>query len=288
MQPTFLVIGSAKCATTSLCSLITSHCEVAFSTPKEPCFFNDDERYGSGRTDHGWQWYESLFASTKEHTAIGEGSTDYTMREIFPNAARRIANDLPDVKLIYIVRDPIARMESVWIQSRASNIRRVPPDFDRAIHGFPELFIASSNYWRQINVYRELFAEEQILVLFQEDLQTDTAAVLRRCFEFIGVDPDFDALDPKQLHRNPSEGKRVFTPTLSRFQGMPGFSTLMKLLPRDLKATVKEKLFSRVSHGRPQWDSATQEWVLEQLRDDLERFLLHYGKPRNFWQLCPQ
>lgn len=79
------------------------------TNPSEPHFFSLQEAY-----DRGWAWYTSRFANASQETAIGEGSTSFTMHIHRPDAPRRIAAHLPDVRLIYIVRHPLMRIESAW------------------------------------------------------------------------------------------------------------------------------------------------------------------------------
>ena len=111
MKPNFLVIGAQKSATTTLCDLFSQHPDVYISNPKEPHFFAKNEVYAKG-----WDWYKKLFSNAGKAKAIGEGSTGYTMHVVFPNAPSRISRDLPNAKLIYIVRHPIRRIESDWKQ----------------------------------------------------------------------------------------------------------------------------------------------------------------------------
>ena len=79
MKPNFLVIGAMKCGTTSLCSLLGQHPDIFMSNPKETYFFSNDEVYQRGSS-----WYESIFLGSENKIAIGEGSTNYSKKYIFP------------------------------------------------------------------------------------------------------------------------------------------------------------------------------------------------------------
>ena len=113
MLPTFIVIGAAKCGTTSICNVLGSHSDVFMSEPKEPHYFSSSP---DSKITHSW--YESLFSSADGHIAIGEGSTSYTAPNRISRTARRLAQTIPDCKLIYVVRDPLKRLESDWKMRR--------------------------------------------------------------------------------------------------------------------------------------------------------------------------
>ena len=113
MLPNFIVIGAAKCGTTSICDLLSSHPDVFMSNPKEPCFFshmNEDFRTRD--------WYESLFDAVSGESAVGEGSTAYTHPDVIDATSRQILEAIPDCRLIYMVRHPIRRLESDWRMRR--------------------------------------------------------------------------------------------------------------------------------------------------------------------------
>ena len=202
MLPNFLVIGAAKSATSRLCVLLGRHPDVFLCEPKEPHFFARDEVFANGMN-----WYEGLFEGAAGKKAVGEGSTTYTKLPLHPQSAERIARHLPDARLIYIVRHPIDRIESDYIEALKGGYA-VGADFNKALREFPH-FVESSCYWKQISAYRRLFPDERILVLFFEDFNADPASVLRRCFVFLGVDPSVN-LGP--LNERPTSPK-VLTPT---------------------------------------------------------------------------
>ena len=281
MKPNYMVIGSAKCASTSLCTLLGQHPEVFMATPKEPNFFSNEEVYSQGL-----EWYEALFDAAGEKPYRGEGSQRYTFGKVYPHTAKRIFDYAPDLKLIYIVRHPIRKIEGNWLQMRAFG-----PDadgkafhsFDRSVREVRDWITDSANYWQELELYREYFPDEQILVLFFEDFVRDPEAVMRRCFEFLGADPDAE-VDRESSHQNPSSEKRVPGRLLTTLRELPLYRIGKKLLPDALRAPLRAALRKPVE-GRPEWVSETHEWVVGLLQEDTERFLERYGKPREFWDL---
>lgn len=277
MKPNFLVIGASKCGTSSLCELLGQHPDVFMSKPKEPNFFCYDQVYA-----RGWEWYETLFAGAESKRAVGEGTAQYAQRTVWPDCLGRIARDLPEARLIYIVRHPLRRMESLWIHS-LENRRALPHDFNEALRLAPKKMIDSSNYLQEIDAFRRHFPDERILVTFFEDLRDDARGLLRRCYEFLGVDPAFTPSDAERA-RNVSAIKRVEAPWLKRLRLSPIYPHISGLLPRRIKRSIRER--SRVpAPPRPHWSRATLNWVLEQVEADSRAFLERYGKPADFWNM---
>lgn len=275
IRPSFLIIGAMKCGTTSLYELFRQHPQIGMSREKEPAFFAAENAFANG-----WGWYESLFAQVADRPALGEASTSYSKRFRFPRAAPRVARYLPDAKLIYVVRDPIERIESQWMHGmhQGWHDRR----FDRALED-PGL-IDPSRYWAQISAYRRYFADERILVLFFEDFKADPQRFLARCFRFIGVDSSFV---PKGLRqpRNPSAMHESDAPALKALRRLPAFGTAVRVLPERWRAAIRGRWFTRRSGARPAWSDEQLRKVQWQIGDDVRTFLYFYGKPLDYWDL---
>lgn len=274
VRPNFLVIGAMKCATTSLCDIFAAHREMFVSTPKEPDFFCDDTTF-----QRGWAWYEGLFAGAVDRLAIGEGSTGYTKERLHPSAAERVAKHLPDAKLIYIARHPLHRIESHWLHLIATGAD-VPP-LAAALEQWPHL-VDTSLYWKQISAYRRFFPDERILVLFFEDFVKAPAAVITRCYEFLGVAPHMGA-DPSRAS-NASANARIDGWVIRALQRVPGARAVKNLAPGLARAAMPA--FRKRLPRRPDWPHESRRDVVRQLTDDTLTFLKFYGKPADFWHIA--
>jgi len=283
MKPNFLLIGAAKSGTTSLCALLGSHPDIFMTDPKETNFFAYD-----GLFNKGPQWYESLYRNSSNFSARGEGSPLYTLRNIYPEAARRIAEYDPTLKLIFIVRHPLERIESGWLEMRSWGDETVHADFNRALKLNRDWLVDSTNYWLELERYRHFFSDEQILVLFFEDFVKDRQAVLCSCCEFLGVDTDIE-LDTSTLHLNPSNEKRVRRRSISMLRSIPGigmaYSLAKKLVPEVLRVPIRNRILNAPAIERPRWTPESQRWVVDELRSDAHRLLQHCGKQLDFWDL---
>lgn len=199
MLPNFVVIGAMKGGTSSLARYLRAHPDVFMATPKEPKFFT---RYW----DEGLGWYEQLFAGAGDAKAVGEASTDLTLAPDIPGIPERVHAVLPDVRLVYVVRHPVRRTQSHY------EYRAVPRGDHRAetlpiaeaLHAFPR-YVDGSRYAFQLEQYLDLYPRERVLVISSDRLRDDRRATIRRVFDFIGVDPDFDSPTFDQEFRTTAE-----------------------------------------------------------------------------------
>lgn len=117
--PTFLIIGTQKSATRWLRYNLGRHPDVFTPKVSEVSFF--DVNY-----DKGLDWYRSHFADAGDAKAVGESTPGYTMWTRRPRrCAKRIAADLPDARLLAILRNPVDRCYSAFIHHQAMG--RIPP-----------------------------------------------------------------------------------------------------------------------------------------------------------------
>jgi hypothetical protein len=280
MKPNFLVIGSGKCGTTTLCDLLGQHPEIFVSSPKEPNFFSYDHIYTKG-----WHWYESLFDNANGALARGEGSVSYSLQAYEDRVCERILNHLPDVRLIYIVRNPLSRIESNYKQHHHSGHQHkwyLPFSLKDALQYLPQMLI-NTLYWQRINAFRSHFPDEHILVLFLEDLMTNPNAVLSRCFEFLGVD---SSVMIKHGNRRLNTGDtKYYDKRPMRFIRTHGtLNAIWTRFPGKVQRMANPIMRKRFT-GQLKWEPSIRDWVMNQIAEDSLQFLKFYGKPPNFWDI---
>lgn len=273
--PNFLVIGAQKSATSSLCALLRQHPDVFMCEPKEPYFFSHDEIFANGMG-----WYESLFSGGANAAALGEGSTTYTQHHLYPHAAERVADALPDVKLIFMARHPVERIVSHWMHLRTKGGRETLP-LNEAVRAREE-YIDHSLYTHQLDFYREHYHTDSFRLLFFEDFKNDAAAVTRSCFSFLGVNPDAWTPDDAQRVRHASSEGRTDTGMLRPLRRVPGFAVLRDLAPAGLRESFRRVLKKPVGEA-PEFDADTRAWLEDRLRDDAHAYLRSAGKPKDYW-----
>ena len=279
VQPNFLIIGAPKAGTTSLWALLRQHPQIYMPDNKEPAFFSYDDVY-----TNGWRWYCSLFEKADGHRAIGEATPNYATVDIYSQCPRRIFHHLPNVKLIYIVRHPLRRIESAWKQMLHTR-HPVPRDFSEAVLKY-ERIVAETRYWHNLEVYRRQFPDEQILLLFFEDFVESPEAVIRQCFHFLGVDAGFVPADVRE-RRNSGAEKEMDTSASAMLRRVDTVVSLWRQVPMPVRRLFRP-LVRRKVPSRPKWSRSAYEYVLEQLEPDIRSILWYGNKTSDYWDVSEQ
>lgn len=273
-RPDFIVIGAMKCATSTVSDYLQRHPDVFMLADHEPRFFSHDEIFAKGTA-----WYEGLFDARAGEALVGENSNHYAALGLHPETVDRMAAYAPDLRLVFMVRDPIERIVSQWIQNRENHGVRIPATPDRAIGEMPEHFIDQSLYWRTLSRYRERFADERIFVGFMEDMNAEPAAFYARLNAFLGLD---DIPPAAPAHRNRSADKRLPSPALDTLRRNPLVRGLKGLAPGALRRRVRDALSPPLAE-RPRFSPEAYARLAETLRPDAAALLAHCGKPVDFW-----
>ncbi|HWC36626.1 MAG TPA: sulfotransferase [Mycobacteriales bacterium] len=197
--PNFVVIGAQKAGTSTLHRILQAHPEAFMCDPKEPHFFSDDQQWA-----RGGEWYQSLFAAAGDAVAVGEASTTYAMYPHYGAAVARLTSLLTEPRLVYIVRDPMARMRSAYLHGLAGGTETRP--IDVAIRADPR-YLLTSCYALQLERWLARVPRERILLLSLEQLRDDPDTTLARLFGFLDLTPTWR---PSAVPAaNPSEGKQA-------------------------------------------------------------------------------
>jgi hypothetical protein len=255
MLPSFLLIGAMKSGTTTLYWYLREHPDVFMASPKEPNFFNDHWHRGVG-------WYERLFAGAGATRARGEASVRYASYPDGPECPSRIASVIPDVRLLYVVRDPIARMRSHYLHEVAALRERRP--VEQALRE-NHIYLDLSLYATQLERYLDHFPREQLLVVRAEDLFRDPSLVLPRVYGFIGVDPSFEPRSPGR--RDNETGQRFQLPVVVRRGiGLAVRADVYRHVPQWAKEVVR-------TLTRQRSRTAPDVWVPKDLAAELQAVL---------------
>ncbi len=207
--PDFLIIGAAKCGTTSMYAYISEHPQVLPAMRKEVRFFN--RNYNKGE-----DWYRSNFPllKTMNHDSItGEASPGYLDN---PLVCERIKKMLPNVKMLCLLRNPTESVISRYFMKLWAHYESMPileamqADKDYAFskrkqrlrdrilgrdRRYQFTYLEVGKYMRNLERYWRLFDRDQLLILCSEKFFADPQATLRRVFEFLEIDPDYTVKD---------------------------------------------------------------------------------------------
>lgn len=209
--PDFIIIGAAKCGTTSLYDWLSRHPFVAPASTKEVHYFD----YAHFR---GPDWYRTHFPLERDRRAFaadhgrpfitGEASPSYLSHFWAPG---RLAELLPDVKLIATFRNPVDRAYSQFQMSRregeeplesfdaavAVEAQRLDPErahmwSDRSYKSWPIgcwSYLMRGRYAEQLELWLEHFSRDQFHFLSLEEMSEDPGRALDGVHAFLGLAP---------------------------------------------------------------------------------------------------
>ena len=269
MLPNFLIIGAAKAGTTSLYHYVRSHPEAFMPAKKELSFFCEEFQWRQGV-----RWYEAQFENAGSALAIGEASPRYTVYPVYRGVPERIAALLPDVRLVYLVREPIGRMRSHYVDRVAHGLETQP--IEEALSSNP-FYISSSRYALQLAQYVEHFARERILVITSDELMQNRQEVLSRLFRFLGIDPGFraDIFDEEFLR---TEGRRIPRRGFRRISSSAVARKVAPILPHAFKDRFRSAT-TRTVDDASAVSPSLRERLEELLRDDVRNLYSFIDDP---------
>jgi Sulfotransferase family len=220
MLPGFLIVGAQRCGTTSMARLLSQHpAVVTLAVRQEVHYF--DTRYG-----HSLAWYRSHFplrarARRASARAVGRlpgpasragvapvafDSSPYYM--FHPLAPQRIHRDLPGVKLIVLVRDPVERSYSAHAHEVFHGFETEPYEraleledtrlrgeaekivADPAYHSFSHqhhAYRARGRYAEQLDHLAALFGRDRIHVVDSGDFFADPGPAYDAVLDFLDL-----------------------------------------------------------------------------------------------------
>ncbi len=248
--PTFIVIGPGRTGSTMLYEALKEHPEIYMAKDiKETNYFNDNY-------EKGLNWYANFFKDSGNAKAVGEISNRYIYD---PQVSDRIAETIPDIKLITVLRNPFERIQSsVAFKQRVGEL---DPSltFEETLREFPQL-VEENLYADQLLPYLELFPTENLLITFYDDLQINPEIFMRNVFTFLGVNPEFVS-DIIYQRVNPTAVVRIsfFAPIIRRIADALRKYRLYPLL-EGLKKTpiIRNILYKSVSNNTDQSDFSSQ------------------------------
>ena len=216
--PDFVIIGGQRCGTTSLYNYLVQHPAVSPAFMKETHFF--DTHY-----HRGLNWYRAFFPLEGEKVPAPveqiPDSRDKAMRRpltgesspyylFYPHAPGRLLRDIPQARLIALLRNPVERAYSHYHHEVKMGIETLSFEDaldreDRELSAEAEkvlqdetyrsffyqnyTYLSRGIYVDQVERWTTLFGSDQLLVLKSEDFYSDPASTLMQVCEFLDLPP---------------------------------------------------------------------------------------------------
>jgi len=297
--PNFLIVGAAKCGTSSLHNYLNQHPDVFMPSyneqgmkVKEPRFLIKD--LVKDRLHNGvWslEEYKSLFNEVKNEISIGESTVLYLYyyNEAIKNIKKYLGDD---VKIIIMLRNPTDRAYSAF--QHVSRGLKEQNSFEEALKIEKGRMNKESSltpmvmykemglYHDMVRAYKENF--KNVHIIFYEDFRDDTEGEIKKIFKFLelslSVNIDF-------VSRHNVGGKRWKNEKMKHvfMKNNPLKSALKKAIPKSLRKGVRDKLISastdKVAPMKENTRVKLNEFFKEdvkKLSDLLNRDLTHWTK----------
>jgi hypothetical protein len=269
--PSFLGIGAVKAGSTTLHQCLDAHPDV-FSQ-KEVRFFNL-------HWDKGVGWYAKHFEAAPAGRVLGEVCAGYSQHPWRSGVPERIAQVLPDVRLVYVVRDPIERIRSHYRQHVLGGAQRLP--LREAVERDPN-YLWCSRYAYQIDQYLELFPREQLLVITDQQLSRDRRGTLAQLYKFVGADPDWWTDEVGSLRANVTDKERITRHGVKRLAKLPGVRRAVEALPPSLNGAVRRVTHFDATQVPVEIEPDLRNELELALRDDVSRLRAHVNGDFDGW-----
>jgi hypothetical protein len=226
LAPGFLIVGAQRCGTTSLFKTLSQHPAVL------PAIYHKGVHYFDTDYQRGRDWYLGHFPTVRRAEAVrarlgvpgitGESSPYYMFH---PLAAQRIAADLPDVRLLVLLRDPVERAYSAHAHELARGFETEP--FERALeleesrtagerdrliadptyrshHHQHNAYLARGRYIEQLERLAGLVGRERLHVVDSDDFFADPRPAFDAVCDFLGLPHSADITFGKHNARSRS------------------------------------------------------------------------------------
>ena len=279
--PDFFIAGVPKAGTTALHAALARHPALYMSAVKEPKFFLTDGPPptqggpGDAKTyrEHVWQQadYEALFEPAAAGQLRGESTPFYLHNR---EAHRRIRAQIPDAKLIVVLRDPVERAHSNWTHLWSAGldpiddvVRACAEEERRVAAGWAEFwqYTGLGRYGEQLRDLYEVFPREQVLVFRYRALVEDPVQALDKVCAFLGVPAGV-------LTELPRENVTAHPPETARHRALARLQRAGSAVAAVLPGHATTRLTDRLERSLQDGAQARQPLTWEQRSALLPRF----------------
>lgn len=275
MKVDFMLIGAAKSGTTTVADILKNHPDINFCKRKEPNFFSTSQNWRK-EIDN----YHNLFEQENNKLLYGEASTSYT---VYPHLNLEIWNDIyeynPRMKFIYIIRNPIHRIISQYMQSFQKG--RINGTIEQMIVNSAKE-INRSKYHLQISPFINLFGKDQVLIIHFDDLLDNREKLLYEISLFLNIDvKKFKNYD--EVYSNVSINGKKLNYKLDSIRKK--FTPILKILPDYFKHSVRKIITNpkRVFKEKPKVSRQYQEIIINLTKWDLMEMQKITGRDYSDW-----
>lgn len=256
--PNLIVIGAQDAGMAVLCRYLAAHPDVELRT-SDSRFFTSDRSWS-----RGIEGYRALFEGRARIAAECAPSCSQFPR--IDGVPERIREALPEVRLLYLMCDPVERIVSAWL--RRVKLGRERRSFRAALAALRDnAYVDASRYHLQLEQFWKHFPASQLQVLVLEDLVRTPRQTLLGVWEFLGVDPAASTTPAAEPRRE--DGDEPASPAWSRLAawlrrkiGTEIPAPIRPLIGVDLRSQLERALADDMARLRSATGLALGNWSL--------------------------
>jgi hypothetical protein len=245
IKPDFIIVGAMKGGTSTLAHLLEHQYNIVMA-PGEVNFFDNDKNYSKGKI-----WYQQQFKSKDNNKIWGEKTATYHYDEKVPE---RIHKYNPNIKLIWILRNPIDRAYSnYWHRVKYGGELN---SFEDAVinemqgkqNNIWGLYLKRSLYAEQIMRFKQHFEADQMHIVVFEHLIRDMKVQLSSLLDYLGIKNDNPVI-PVRKSKNVT-----YLPTSQKI-----LKNSRRLFGKTIPFKIIRKMFEKKIPGYPKMNEQTRE-----------------------------
>lgn len=272
----FMIIGAQKSATTTLFDILNDHPELCGCKQKEPEFFSHRANWREKVAE-----YENLYDKQPGQLAF-EASTSYTAH---PTYGRKVWEELwdynPDLKFVYIVRDPLDRIISahrfLYRQGYANK---------KDINAFlkdTKYHVNLSKYYFQIKPYIERFGAKNVKIVLFEDFSKSPEAIVNEILDFLHVNR-FQEFIYNSLRSNTKDRKMMVKANHGPLAKL--YLKVRKRFPKGISNMLDNRLmYRKIDKKDLIYTSGTLAKLKLELLPDIENFERLIKRDLSHWKI---
>lgn len=271
--PTFIGAGATKSGSSWVYANLASHPKI-HAPVKEVRYFNK-------HVDKGFTWYQGLFEDYNDAVHCGEFTPSYLYDPDIPKA---ISKKLPDVKLLFILRNPVHRSYSQY-KSRFHTGQTKCGSFEEFLVENPES-LERGYYFRHLKPWYEYFDSQNIKIFIFEESTNSTDHFKNELGEFLGVDPIGFSHEALTTKANASSAPRLkklyqFGFVMSQFARENRLYGISRFINR-----VGSKIFNFLGEGRqnpPPLKEEHYQKLITLYENDIKELSKLMGRSKTIW-----
>ena len=280
MKVNTFIVGAPKAGTTSLYFYLQQHPDVCMSEIKEPNYFTAQDvvnLYYDVSPINSEDWYHSLFAEPTRRV-VGEGSVSYLF---YPEVAQKIYEYNSEARILIILRNPVKRAFSHYLMDCRLGLCDI--SFEKIMDNpskyphFYQQFISLGKYHQQIKRYIDVFGQNQVKVMFYDDLKADTSLFLDQVFSFLALKSVDVNMVVKNKFKQPSN---TIIAKLYKFKLLRSYFN--NFFPKKMLLLIKSVLFK--DSKKPTLDPTIKRKLFEIYKKDIAELSKLLSKDLSAWQ----